>query len=214
MRTRLARIATISLVILIVGGCSPAPSTSPSPTSSTAASSARAPSAAATPGPSAAERPQSTYTPIETALWPVRGSARELGMQVQTAPGPDGTLLITIPTARGIHSGDPRQGREGAPGMAGRGRRRDTMRPASSGLGWQFQARLHADQAQRGHAQPDRRLRVRCELAACSPAGPIALDGDHPGGADGRRRADDVRQLGRSPEQERRRAAGRRHADS
>jgi hypothetical protein len=39
--------------------------------------------------------------PIETAMFPVRGSARDLGMHVQTAPGPDGSLLVTIPTQGG-----------------------------------------------------------------------------------------------------------------
>ena len=124
MYTTLARLATTSLVVLIVVGCSPAPATSPSMSGSPASSSGSAPSLApgasatpaASPGPSTAAAPGSTYMPIETATFPVRGSARELGMQVQMAPGPDGSLLVTIPTLGGStlsildKDGKPREG--------------------------------------------------------------------------------------------------------
>ncbi len=109
MRSTLARLATTSLVVLIVIGCSPTPATSPSPSGSAAPSSGSAPSLApaassspaASPGPSNPAAPGSTYMPIETAMFPVRGSARDLGMHVQMAPGPDGSLLVTIPTQGG-----------------------------------------------------------------------------------------------------------------
>jgi len=109
MRTTFARLATTSLVVLIVVGCSPAPATSPSSSGTAAPSSGSAPSLApaasttpsASPGPSTAQGPGSTYLPPEVAAFPIRGSARDLGMHVQMAPGPDGSLLVTIPTQGG-----------------------------------------------------------------------------------------------------------------
>jgi hypothetical protein len=120
MRTTLARLATTGIVILIVAGCGPTTTTSPSPTGSALSTGSTAPSSAssrsASPEPPIAAAPGATYMAIETSLFPMRGSARELGIQIQIAPGPDGTLLVTIPTVGGStftildKGGKPREG--------------------------------------------------------------------------------------------------------
>ena len=172
MRTTLARLATTGLVCLIMVGCSPAPTTSPSPSGSAAPSSA---ASASTP---AASPPQSACC---------RAGVDVHGDRSRDVPGPwicprardagpDGSGARREPVRHDPDNGridpdDPRQGGRAARGMADLRRRRDTMRPAPPGLGWLCPGRLHPDRAQWGRAQPDRRLRVRCERPACSLAG-------------------------------------------
>jgi hypothetical protein len=127
MRTTLARLATTSIVVLIVVGCSSTSTTSPSPTGSATTSSAppipsasatssATPSASSTPGPSQAVDPQPSYPLSQAAAFPMRGSAREMGDEVHMVPGPDGSLLVTIPAFNGStlaildRGGQPRQG--------------------------------------------------------------------------------------------------------
>ena len=94
------RVATWIFIGFLVVACgsaeSPAPSGTP-PSSGPIGSSA---TPTPTPTPTLIPSPSPTLVPGEV-LRPVRGSARELGERVGIAPGPRGTLFVSIPRAGG-----------------------------------------------------------------------------------------------------------------
>ncbi|OGO57428.1 MAG: hypothetical protein A2Z32_04165 [Chloroflexi bacterium RBG_16_69_14] len=104
-RTSHSHFASLIVVGLLVAGCasaaSPSPSTTPSPTLPEASTSASAPPPS--PPGSAVDPTASPSRPPSTASTaiPVRGSALAVGQQILMAPGPGGTLFISIPRPGG-----------------------------------------------------------------------------------------------------------------
>ena len=109
------RVATILVVGVLVGACgsaaSPAPATMPPPSGPgmTVAPTTPEPTSTPTASPSASPSPGSANLGLH-------GSAREIGQRVGMAPGPGGTLFVSIPRPRGAvlalldRSGRPRPG--------------------------------------------------------------------------------------------------------
>lgn len=101
MRSSHSRFATTVVVGLLVGGCAAAASPAP-PATPSGSPTSQAP-AVATPGATSAVSTASpSLAPVAAAaMAPVRGSAREIGERVLMAPGPDGTLYVSIPRPGG-----------------------------------------------------------------------------------------------------------------
>jgi hypothetical protein len=103
--------ATLLTVLLVAGCSSSTPSSSAmashsTPTATTSVPSSAAPTAGptvtVTSAPSMASEPSAPPVRLASARLPVRGSGRDLGTQIQMAPGPGGRLWITIPGERGV----------------------------------------------------------------------------------------------------------------
>jgi len=93
--------AATGLIGLLVAACAPPTSPAPVPAASSSASPA-ASSAPTTPVPTLSSiASPSLPPPAATASLPVRASAREIGEQVLLAPGPAGTLFVSIPRSTG-----------------------------------------------------------------------------------------------------------------
>jgi len=110
-----AVIAAVIVASLLLGACgsatSPAPRSSPVPSAPLASS-----SASPTSGPSVDSTALPSLPPEASATLPVHGSARAIGERILIAPGPDGTLFVSIPRTDGSvlvfldRSGQPRPG--------------------------------------------------------------------------------------------------------
>lgn len=102
MRTSTMRVAITVIVGLLIAACAPA--SSPASSIATPPSNPPASSAAASPGagPSSTAAASTSVPPLSaTASLPVNGSAREIGNRVLTAPGPNGSLYVSIPGSDG-----------------------------------------------------------------------------------------------------------------
>ena len=98
---RVARSIVLGFLVVACGSpASPAPAAAP--TGSLPPSGTEPSSTAATPGPTPASTASPPSTPVPgEVVRPVRGSARELGERVGIAPGPRGTLFVSIPRTGG-----------------------------------------------------------------------------------------------------------------
>ncbi len=101
MHTLLSRAATAAAACVVLVACTSAPSSAPIVPQS--ASGSPTPSAELPgPSPATAATASPTRAPLPaSASLPVGRSAREIEEDVLLAPGPDGTLLVSIPTATG-----------------------------------------------------------------------------------------------------------------
>ena len=96
-------LASSMLCLFLITGCSSSTaSTSPDPGGSSAASSAAGQSSSPPPSPDASGgAPTQSPGPGSGAL-PTRDTARELGLAIQMAPAPDGSLFVSIPAPGGV----------------------------------------------------------------------------------------------------------------